>query len=63
MHYVVKVKQGKEVMTINTQIVAAIKKGKGIVRGACWRSSGVAGKILFTDMGGGYKGFCLLIIH
>lgn len=32
MHYVVKVKQGKEVMTINTQIVAAIKKGKGIVR-------------------------------
>lgn len=47
--------------------MAIVKKGerKGACNweGACWRDSGVAGKILSSDVGDGYKNFYLIIIH
>lgn len=63
MHYVVRIKKGKEMSTINIPIVATIEKRRRevVTETAPWKGSEVAGKIFLLTLVVAIRDFTFII--
>ena len=50
-------------ITVIVRMVVICGEGEGYIWDGAYRKSSGSGKVLFLNLGGGYKSVCFIIIH